>query len=51
MDNKTDDLENRSCRNNLCFDGVPENDNESWQNSEDKLKEIISTKLSIETNN
>ena len=45
MDNKTDDLENRSRRNNLCFDGVPENDNESWQHSEDKLKEIISTKL------
>ena len=51
MDNKTDDLENRSRRNNLCFNGVPENDNESWQNSKDKLKEIISTKLGIETNN
>ena len=51
MDNKTDDLENRSRRNNLCFHGIPESDGESWQTSEDKLKEIISTKLDIETNN
>ena len=37
-DNKTDDLENHSCPDNLCFDGLPESTNESWQNSEDKIK-------------
>ena len=38
MDNKTDDLENRSRRNNLCLDGVAESDNEAWQNSEDNFE-------------
>lgn len=51
IDIKADDLENRSRRDNLCFDGVPESTNESWQNSEDKIKEIISSKLGIETGN
>ena len=27
---KADDLENRSRRNNLCFDGIPEDQNETW---------------------
>ena len=51
IDNKADDLENRSRRDNLCFDCVPESTNESWQNSEDKIKEIISSKLGIEISN
>ena len=49
--NKADELENRSRRDNVSFDGVPESTNESWQNSEDKIKEIICSKLGIETSN
>lgn len=50
LDNKADDLENRSRRNNLRFDGIPENMNETWQDTEDKLKEILSSKLELEMN-
>ena len=40
----------RRCRrNNLCFDGVREEANESWSTTENKIKEIISTKLNIQT--
>ena len=49
LENKTDDLENRCRRNNLCFDGVREEANESWSTTENKIKEIISTKLNIQT--
>ena len=40
---KADDLENRSRRNNLCFEGIPElrYGNESWEKSEEKVKELI----------
>ena len=46
---KADDLENRSRRNNLCFDGVAEDANESWSTSEKKIREIIGAKLHIKT--
>ena len=36
LGNKLDDLKNRSRRNNLCFDGIPESPNETWQESESK---------------
>ena len=49
LENKTDDLENRCRRNNLCFDGVREEANESWSTTENKIKEIISTKFNIQT--
>ena len=42
LGNKLDDLENRSRRNNLCFDGIPESPNETWQESESKIKQLIS---------
>ena len=38
LGNKLDDLENRSRRNNLCFEGIPESPNETWQESESKFK-------------
>ena len=34
LGNKLDDLENRSRRNNLCFEGIPESRKETWQESE-----------------
>ena len=49
LEDKTDDLENRSRRSNLCFDGVIEDLNESWSTTEKKVREILSTKLKIET--
>ena len=49
---KTDDLENRSRRSNLCFEGIDEvakDANETWQQSEDKVKTIISDKLELDS--
>ena len=43
--NKLDDLENRSRRNNLCFEGIPESPNETWQESESKIKHRISSHM------
>ena len=40
-----DDLENRSRRNNLCFEGIPESPNETWQESESKIKHLISSHM------
>ena len=49
---KTDDLENRSRWRNLCFEGIDEvakDANETWQQSEDKVKTIISDKLELDS--
>lgn len=46
---KLDDLENRSRRNNICFDAIPESDKETWAQTEEKIKEVISSKLKIKT--
>ena len=43
--NKLDDLENRSRRNNLRFEGIPESPNETWQESESKVKHLISSHM------
>ena len=45
LGNKLDDLENRSRRNNLCFEGIPESPNETWQESESKIKHLISSHM------
>ena len=44
LENKTEDLENQSRRNNLCFDGVIDA-NELWSVSEKKIKELVSPYL------
>ena len=49
LEEKADDLENRSRRNNLCFDGIKEEANETWLTTEKKIKEFMSTKLNIQT--
>ena len=46
---KVDDLENRSRRNNLCFDGIKEDANESWSDSEEKVRKLLSTNLKVST--
>lgn len=46
---KVDDLENRSRRNNLCFEGIDEvNKFETWEQSEEKLKQVLNDHLEIE---
>ena len=42
LGNKLYDLKNQSRRNNLCFEGIPESPNETWQESESKIKQLIS---------
>ena len=44
---KVDDLENRSRRNNICFDGIPEQPNESWSDTEVKVAQVLKDKLQI----
>ena len=45
---KLNNLENRSCRNNLRIDGIIEEENESWSQSVKKLQEIIKDQLQFE---
>ena len=49
LENKTDDIENRTRRNNLCFDGINEGVKESWSESERKIRDLLSSKFSIST--
>ena len=43
LEDKVDDLENRSRRNNLFFEGIAESVGKNWQQTENKVKELIST--------
>lgn len=47
---KTDDLENRSRRKNLCFEGIAEPyvRNEAWDQSEEQVKKIISEHMNLD---
>ena len=42
------DLEDRYRRNNLKIDGVAEENGETWDNCEQKVKEIFMDKLELE---
>ena len=46
---KVDYLENQSRRNNLRFDGIPDNPQESWDDSEKKVLDVLNTKFGFET--
>ena len=45
---KVRDLEDRSRRNNLWFDGLQQAQGEDWHGSEAKIKKVIKEKLGIE---
>ena len=45
------DLENRSRRNNLRFEGIAEEDEEDWNKCEEKIKNIVKEKLDIDADN
>lgn len=48
LQNKIDDLENRSRQHNLVFYGIPDTSvRESWSQSESLVKEVCSTKLQV----
>ena len=47
MQAKLRDLQDRSRRNNLRFDGITESVDETWEISEKKVKELIKEKLKI----
>ena len=48
MSNKLVEMEDRSRRNNLRFDGIVENPKETWEECERKVQEVISNHLEIE---
>ena len=45
---KSEYLENQSRRKNIRVDGILEEDNESWLNTEAKVKEALHEKLNFE---
>lgn len=45
---KLEYLENQSRRNNIRVDGILEAENESWDATEEKVKEVLKDKLSLE---
>ena len=44
---KLTELEDRSRRNNVRIDGIPETPNETWENCEEEVRKIIKNKLDI----
>ena len=45
--NKLRELEDRSRRNNIRIEGVNENENETWDDTTNKVEEIIKNRLGI----
>ncbi|XP_065667791.1 uncharacterized protein LOC136088065 [Hydra vulgaris] len=50
MINKLAELEDRSRRNNLRFCGIEEIENESWEDSENKVREFLNNKFQLRGN-
>ena len=48
LEDKLDDLENRSRRQNIVLHGVEEDANETWDQTEEKVLSVIRDKLKIE---
>ena len=49
LKNKLRILEYRSRRNNICVEGIPGNENEGWEVTEEKLRNFIKEELGIES--
>ncbi|XP_065642647.1 uncharacterized protein LOC136074270 isoform X2 [Hydra vulgaris] len=47
---KLAELEDRSRRNNLRFTGIEEDENETWELSEEKIQNVLKTKLGFKSN-
>nr|XP_047131556.1 uncharacterized protein LOC124810552 [Hydra vulgaris] len=50
IQDKLAELEDRSRRNNLRFDGFDEREEETWEDSQSKVKEFLKEKLGIKNN-
>lgn len=48
LENKLDDLENRSRRQNLVIHGLEEDENENWETTREKVKKLLQTRLEIQ---
>lgn len=51
LEKRCDYLESQSRRNNLVFHGFEENDNETWEDCETKIKTYMSSDLEIDPDN
>ena len=51
MDKKVAELEDRSRRNNLRFDGIKEDEKETWEVSEEKIRTILENELELASEN
>ena len=47
---KNTEMEDRSRRNNLRISGLHEDENESWEETEEKVKSLVNNNLKIKTN-
>ena len=47
LDKRVDDLEGRSKRNNVIIHGIPRPDNETWQECEETVRDMITDKLEV----
>ena len=45
---KLEYLEKQSLRNNIRNDGIQEEENESWDTAEEKVKQVLAEKLNFE---
>ena len=45
------DLEDRSRRNNLRFEGIKKHENESWEDCKNKIYDLLENKLEMEIEN
>ena len=50
-DAKLIDLEDRSRRNNLRFEGINEHENETWEDCENKIYDLLENKLEMDIEN
>lgn len=48
MENKMYHLDNQLKRNNLLFEGIKESERESWEDKEEKVRNLISQKLNLD---
>ena len=42
-------LENQSRRNNVRVNGIPEEDNETWEETEAKVKQVLKDELNLDS--
>ena len=51
LNRSMDELEDRNRRNNLIFSGIEQGRAESWEQTEEKVRQVIKDKMGIDTEN